>query len=160
LYNEQTFPTMEVERVDGERIRLPHHLNGRWGGLLFYRGHWSAHCRNQLANFRNQDAHLREIGARVVALSVDSLDQSRKLALELELPFIVCHDLHAEDVAEHIGCYFNRDPLYLQPSGFVLRPDGRILQCVYSSGPIGRLTAPETVELIEAGGDSDLRELP
>jgi peroxiredoxin len=151
---------MEVERVDGERIRLPHYLRDRWGVLIFYRGHWSDHCRRQLIGFRDKDAHLRELGARVVALSVDSLDQSRKLAIELELPFIMCHDLNAEEVVEHLGCYVNRSPVYLQPSGFILRPDGRILQSVYSSGPIGRLEAPDTEEIIEAGGDMDLEELP
>ena len=48
-----------------------------------------------------------------------------------------------------IGGYINDDPPFLHPSGFVLRPDGSIAQLVQSSGPIGRLTAGDTLGLIE-----------
>ena len=40
------------------------------------------------------------------------------------------------------------DPPYLHPSGFILRPDETIVMLVQSSGAIGRLTADDTIGLI------------
>lgn len=42
----------------------------------------------------------------------------------------------------------NADPHHLQPAGFVLSPDGAVINAVYSSGPLGRLTADEVLGLV------------
>jgi hypothetical protein len=48
-----------------------------------------------------------------------------------------------------IGGYINEEPLFLHPSGFILRPNGTIVLLVQSSGAIGRLVANDTVGLIQ-----------
>ena len=65
------------------------------------------------------------------------------------LSYPVLYDLDARETMDTIGGYINDDPPFLHPSGFVLRPDGSIAQLVQSSGPIGRLTAVDTLGLIE-----------
>ncbi len=45
--------------------------------------------------------------------------------------------------------FYNEEPPYLHPSGFILRPDGTIVLLVQSSGAIGRLTASDTIGLIK-----------
>ena len=40
LQNGQRFPTIEVTTLAGEVLTLPDDLEGKWGVLLFYRGHW------------------------------------------------------------------------------------------------------------------------
>jgi hypothetical protein len=47
-------------------------------------------------------------------------------------------------VAAATGAFVNPDPVYLQPTGFVLAPNGAVIVSVYSSGAIGRLV-PEDV---------------
>lgn len=34
------FPRMVLDTTDGGRFVLPNQLNGRYGVVLFYRGHW------------------------------------------------------------------------------------------------------------------------
>jgi hypothetical protein len=40
LENGQSFPAIEADKLGGGKIRLPEDLRGRWGVVLFYRGHW------------------------------------------------------------------------------------------------------------------------
>ena len=51
-------------------------------------------------------------------------------------------------MAEATGAFVNPDPPYLQSTGFVLGPDGRVLLSVYSSGAIGRLVPDDVVRLL------------
>lgn len=34
------FPKIVLNTVDGEHLMLPNQLGGRYGVVLFYRGHW------------------------------------------------------------------------------------------------------------------------
>ena len=34
------FPRMPIHLIRGETLTLPDDLAGRWGVVLFYRGHW------------------------------------------------------------------------------------------------------------------------
>jgi hypothetical protein len=42
----------------------------------------------------------------------------------------------------------NPDPVYLQSTGFVLDPAGRVAVSVYSSGAIGRLVPEDVVGMV------------
>ena len=46
------------------------------------------------------------------------------------------------------GAFVNDDPVYLQSTGFVIDPGGRIVVSVYSSGAIGRLVPEDVIGLI------------
>jgi hypothetical protein len=54
----------------------------------------------------------------------------------------------ARAVAQETGAFLNEDPLYLQSTGFVLAPDGRVVVSVYSSGAIGRLVPEDIVGMV------------
>ena len=34
------FPRIEFDTIDGDKLALPGHFQGRWGVFLVYRGHW------------------------------------------------------------------------------------------------------------------------
>ena len=51
-------------------------------------------------------------------------------------------------MAQETGAFVNEDPLYLQSTGFVLSPDGRVVVSVYSSGAIGRLVPEDIVGMV------------
>ncbi len=91
----------------------------------------------------------KDIGIKVVALSVDSQEDAQKMVTQHELTYPVLHGLDARETMATIGGYINEEPLYLHPSGFVLRPDGTIVTLVQSSGAIGRLVAKDTIGLIQ-----------
>jgi hypothetical protein len=49
------------------------------------------------------------------------------------------HGADASATADATGAFVNDDPLFVQSTGFVLDPGGRVVVSVYSSGAIGRL---------------------
>ena len=59
------------------------------------------------------------------------------------------HGADAQAVAAATGAFVNPDPQYLQSTGFVLGPDGRVIVSVYSSGAIGRLVPEDVAGMIE-----------
>ena len=102
-----------------------------------------------MADFQKNIERFAELGVAVVALSVDSEEDAQKMVDRHELTYPVLYGLEAAETMATIGGYINEDPAFLHPSGFVLRPDGTIATLVQSSGPIGRLTADDTISLIE-----------
>ena len=85
----------------------------------------------------------------MVALSVDSEEDAQKMVDRHKLTYPVLYGLNARETMAPIGGYINKEPLYLHPSGFILRPDGTIILLVQSSGAIGRLVANDTIGLTQ-----------
>ncbi len=64
------------------------------------------------------------------------------------LTFPLGHSADARAVAGLTGAFVNEDPLYLQSTGFVLDPQGKVIVSVYSSGAIGRLVPEDVTGLV------------
>lgn len=148
LDNGQTFPTLEVPRTGGGTLRLPDECAGHYGVVLIYRGSWCPYCNAQLAAFQRATDTLTALDVRVAALSVDDEPTTKALVDKHHLAFPVGHSADAERVAALTGAYLNDDPRYLQSAGFVLGPDGSVLNAVYSSGAIGRLVPEDVAGLV------------
>jgi hypothetical protein len=63
------------------------------------------------------------------------------------LRFPVGHSADADAIAHATGAFVNPGPPYLQSTGFVLDPGGRVIVSVYSSGAIGRLVPQDVAGL-------------
>jgi len=148
LQNGQQFPSLSVPTVGGGTISLPDDLTGSYGIVLLYRGSWCPYCNAQLASFSRASGKLAELGARVVALSVDDEATTAELVAKHRLAFPVGHSADAHKVAAATGAYVNDDPRYLQSTGFILAPDSTVITAVYSSGAIGRLVADDVAGFI------------
>ena len=85
----------------------------------------------------------------MVALSVDSEKDAQKMVDRHTLTFPVLYGLNAREIMATIGGYINEEPLFLHPSGFILRPNGTIVLLVQSSGAIGRLVTEDTLRIIQ-----------
>lgn len=142
------FPALNVPVSGGDALRLPDALAGGFGVVLFYRGSWCPYCNAQLRAFQRASGSLAEVGAKVVALSVDDEATTAELIAKHGLTFPVGHSADARAVSEVTGAFVNDNPTYLQSTGFVLDPDGRVVVSVYSSGAIGRLVPDDVVGLI------------
>src|SRR5258708_39144540 len=149
LSNGEHFPTITASRVGGGEISIPEDLAGRWAVLLFYRGHWCPYCRQQLLDFQRARAQLNELGAEIVALSVDSLEQAQQTVERHRLTFPVLYGLDAPEAAAAIRASINEPPPYLPATQFVLRPNGTLAISVYSSSAIGRLVAADTINYLK-----------
>jgi peroxiredoxin len=148
LHNGERFPTLTISTVGGARLSLPDDLVGSFSVVLVYRGSWCPYCNAQLAGFARATDKLGELGIKVVALSVDDEKTSAALVAKLHLEFPVGYGADADCIAATLGAYTNDDPKYLQGTGFVLDPDGRVLIALYSSGAIGRLVADDVAGFV------------
>jgi peroxiredoxin len=149
LQNGQIFPALDVPAIGGGTIHIPRSLQGSYGVVLIYRGAWCPYCQAQLAGFQRAGAKLAEAGIKVVALSVDDEATTVGTIEKHKLSFPVGHSADADQVAAITGAYTNETPHHLlQTTGFLLDPNGRILNAVYSSGPIGRLVAEDVIGLV------------
>ncbi len=80
---------------------------------------------------------------------MDNLEDVRKTIERHKLTFPVAHGLHARDFSQRTGAFFDGEKGFLEATGFLIAPDGRIATAVYSTGAIGRLTAADTLGLID-----------
>ena len=116
--------------------------------MLFYRGSWCPYCNAQLRAFQRASDALGDTGVRVVALSVDSETDTADLAARHGLTFPLGFGADAAAVSDLTGAFVNREPVYLQSTGFVLDPAGKVVVSVYSSGAIGRLVPDDVIGLV------------
>lgn len=149
LHPGDAFPALEVTPVGSSPIRLPDALAGRFGVVLFYRGSWCPYCNAQLRAFERAHGSLHAVDTSVIALSVDDEATTKALIEEHRLEFPVGHSADADAIAAATGAFVNPDPKYIQSTGFVLGPDGKVIVSVYSSGAIGRLVPEDVIGLIK-----------
>lgn len=143
-----TFPTITVPQVGGGIIILPDGLAGEFGVVLFYRGSWCPYCNAQLRAFQRATDTLADIGAKVVALSVDDERTTKELIAKHSLSFPVGHSADAKTISEATGAFVDADNGFLQSTGFILDPTGKVVISVYSSGAIGRLVPDDVVGML------------
>ena len=143
-----TFPSLDLSLVGGEVLHLPDHFAGRWGVVIFSRGSWCPFCNTQLRGFQRHLEQLNEVGAGVVSLSVDDEPTTQAMIDKHHLTFPVGHSADADHVSALTGAFVDAERHFLQATGFVLDPTGRVAISVYSSGAIGRIIAEDAVGMI------------
>ena len=148
LNNGDTFPILTLDTVRDGTLSVTHHLAGRYGVVLMYRGSWCPYCNAQLSAFARAKQKLDELGIRVVALSVDNNAEAATLVEKHRLNFPVGYRVDPDKISAATGAYVNDSPRYLQSTGFVLDPAGKVITAVYSSGAIGRLVAEDVIGFV------------
>jgi peroxiredoxin len=148
LQNGNRFPAISAPKLGGGTLSLPDDLAGFFGVVLFYRGSWCPYCNAQLSGFERAKERLANVGVKVAALSVDDEVTTRDLVAKHKISFPIGYRADARAIAAATGAYLNEDPLHMQTTGFVLAPDGTVVNAVYSSSAIGRLVAEDVVGLV------------
>jgi peroxiredoxin len=148
LHPGDTFPSLTVALPGGDTLALPTAVAGGHAVVLLFRGSWCPYCNAQLRAFQRAQDRLAELGARVVALSVDDEATTRELIERHGLTFPVGHSADARALREALGAFVSGEPPYLESTGFVLDPQGRVVVSVYSSAAIGRLVPDDVAGLI------------
>ena len=148
LHNGQLFPSLEITAVGPDTIQIPQSLRGSYCVVLIYRGAWCPYCQAQLGSFQRASQKLAEAGIKVIALSVDDEATTAGTIEKYKLRFPVGHSANADEIAALTGAYINEAPRYLQSTGFLLDPEGHVLNAVYSSGAIGRLVPEDLIGMV------------
>ena len=147
LHPGDKFPELTLTVPGGDTLEIPGSLGGHFGVVLFFRGAWCPYCNAQLRAFQRAKDSLAEVDTKVAALSVDNEATTTELIARHGLQFPVGHSADAHALAEATGAFLNDDPLYVQSTGFILDPSGRVVVSVYSSGAIGRLVPQDVAGL-------------
>jgi alkyl hydroperoxide reductase subunit AhpC len=100
-----------------------------------------------LADFQTRANEFRTANIRLLAASVDTEEDARKSVNELALSYPIGYGLSAQEISALTGAFFEAQKKYLHATGFILRPDGAVAHAVYSTGPIGRYTAADALDV-------------
>ncbi len=84
-----------------------------------------------------------KLGVTVVAISVDSEEDAQKVADEVSFP--VAHSATKED-GDAVGAWWGEPRGIIQPSEFVVGPDGKVMTSSYSSGPLARMDGADVIK--------------
>ena len=86
---------------------------------------------------------------RVAAASVDPIDNVRNLKEGLRVGFPMYAEVDAAAVSAATGAHMQTGKkTFLHATGFLVNPEGTIINAVYSTGPIGRFTASEILRKV------------
>ncbi len=80
---------------------------------------------------------------------MDSEQNAHKTIEECGIDFPMGYGLDIKAVSALIGCFYEERRQILHGTGYVLKPDGKIVVGVYSTGPIGRLVWQDVVALVQ-----------
>ena len=98
-----------------------------------------------MARFNEYKGDLDELGVQIIAASVDDAEMAAEVQVGLDFP--VAYGVTREQ-ADSIGAWWEDRRQIIQPSEFVLDSKGAVVHATYSTGPIGRVDAPDAVKLI------------
>lgn len=99
-----------------------------------------------MAAFEEKREELAGLGVSVFAATVDAEEKSAEVAasgISFPLGWGVTREL-----GDRLGAWWDERRNYIQPSEFVIRQDGRIIQSSYSSGPLARTQPDDVASLV------------
>ena len=118
-------PAFELVDQHGETRRLADY-RGQWLVLYFYPRDATPGCTTEACHFRDDVPRLRELGAQVLGVSLDSRDSHAAFAERYNLPFPLLADRDGA-VARAYGAYFGLGPVrFAKRQTFLIDPEGRI----------------------------------
>lgn len=150
-------PALRVRAIapDGAVRALALPRAGRWAIVAFYPRDFTAVCPTELRELSKRAREFRDLGADVVALSVDDLDTHRRWIEQvlgpLEIP--LASD-PAGDNARAWGAFLEREGVAARAT-FVVDPAGVLRHASFYDPSIGR-SVSETLRVLEALGTGDL----
>jgi alkyl hydroperoxide reductase subunit AhpC len=98
-----------------------------------------------LAGFEERREAFKELGVSFIAATVDSQEETAKVAEPLGFP--VAYGVTREQ-GDAIGAWWDERRDHIQPSEFLLTKSGKVMMSTYSNSPIGRMDPAETLTLI------------
>ena len=85
----------------------------------------------------------------LLAASVDKMDKALEMVNDYGIEFPVGCNLDPVAVSGLTGAFYDGEGRFLHAAGFIIDPDGKIVNAVFSTGPLGRLRAENCLAKIE-----------
>lgn len=84
-----------------------------------------------------------------MAASVDSLEDAQKTVHRYKISYEIGYGLHAREISARIGAFYDEKDGFLHATGFIINPEGKIANGVYSTLSIGRLVPKDCFGFID-----------
>ena len=97
-------------------------------------------------------SHIEEYNNRkinVIGASTDNLEDASETVKKHDLTFTIAFNLNAKRVSAVTGAFFDKGKGYIHATGFIIQPESIVHDAVYSTGSIGRFTAPDCLGMID-----------
>ncbi len=133
----------------------PHDLSdfaGKWLVVFFYPRADTPGCTTEACNFRDNIYAIRGVGAEVIGISVDSIEEQKEFSDKYQLPFTLLSDADgstcdAYGVLRNFGGteVANRESFLINPEGVVVKHYQRVNPETHTQevvADLGQLTAP------------------
>ena len=148
LDTDDLFPILKLNLVNGGKMNIPADLLGKWSVVLFYRGGWCGFCRQQLMNYEVNTYLFKKLDIQIIAVSSDPQDEAVKTVEHLGLTYPVGYGFDPQYISSQTGAYLSDDSTYVHATGFLLGPDGKVVNAVYSFRSVGRLMPQDVTALV------------
>ena len=84
----------------------------------------------------------------VYFLSTDTLEEAKATVDKHGATFPVLYGMDGPKTAELLGAYYEQRRNIIQPTGFLLSPEKKILYLTISNGPVGRMTVEDILRVV------------
>ncbi len=106
LLNGQSVPNTTLKTADGSPVSLQALMMEKPSIILFYRGGWCPYCNRQLAELKNIEQDLVDLGYQVLAISPESPDRLQEQKLETEFAVTLLSDASLDTIRQFgVGFY-------------------------------------------------------
>jgi len=85
---------------------------------------------------------------QVIAASADPWEKALQTAERYRLTFRMGYGLNPPEISALTGAFYNAQENYLHATGFIIGPNGKVENALYSSRSIGRLIAQDCLDFI------------
>jgi len=117
----QAAPDFVARDLSGKEVRLSDLIAGSKALLVFYRGGWCPFCNQQLAAITADYPKFKALGAIVVFVSGEEVENGRDLLQRLRLPFILLSDTSFKSI-DLYGVRYTEVPEALKAKGIFQLP--------------------------------------
>jgi peroxiredoxin Q/BCP len=118
-------PDFRLQDQNGKWVSLADY-NGKWVAVYFYPKADTPGCTKEACEFRDNIFAFEEIGATILGISIDAIDDQKKFAEKYQLPFPLLADVEGK-TAEAYGVLNNLGIMKLaKRQSFLVSPDGKI----------------------------------
>lgn len=101
-----------------------------------------------MLDFQRRSAEFEKRNIQVIAASADTWEHALQTVERYRLTYSVGYGLDPCRVSALTGAFYSERDNYLHATGFIIGPEGKIENAVYSTRSIGRLVAGDCIEFI------------
>ena len=116
----ETFPDLELEDTDGNKISLNAMAKAKPTIVIFYRGGWCPYCNRHLAEVGQSESEILQLGYQIAAISPDAADELAKTVDKNDINYKLLSDGDGA-LAKAVGIAFQAPERYGEPT-FVVPP--------------------------------------